>query len=473
MLPLLAALHASLCAASDVQGGNTTAVAALIDRVVGVGGSASFVLQLDPQLAGCQSPVNECVALANLPGGKIGIAATSLPSLGFGVGTYLRSSCNASLTWVKTGGLNARCKPGALPPVRKDAAHIYERSVKWTYYQNVVDSSYSFVWWDAARWRTEVDWMSLIGINIALVYTGQEKVLLALYKQFGVDLTNTSGNLDYFNGPAYLSWSRGQSQAGVGGVDAFKAIKTGGALPSWWYEQQADLGKAQATMMRELGMTTILRGFEVNVPGQLKQLYPTANISAQGSTSWALDALDPLFVKLSDAYMKLLITEFGTDHYYQADGFFNSARGPWAYEDDHTSTESTWPQHQPQEQEEAELAARPACVYSAAINFTYIKNCPGPGSGNDCKAFKTLTDAESACSAEPTCGGVTLQRGSYSTRVGPGTTPSPAREPSTSWLLSNPECHPPPPPPPPPRPRPRTTRPTRQRAHTLPLRSPD
>ena len=27
--------------------------------------------------------------------------------------------------------------------------------------------------------------------------------------------------------------------------------------------------------------------------------------------------------------MKLLIAEFGTDHYYQADGFFNSAKGPW------------------------------------------------------------------------------------------------------------------------------------------------
>ena len=216
LLPLLMSWTGTGAVATGSSGFNTTAVAALIDRVVGEGGSTSFVLQLDPQLAGCQSPVNECVALANLPGGKIGITATSLPSLGFGVGTYLRSSCNASLTWVKTGGLNARCKPSALPPVAKDAARIYERSVKWTYYQNVVDSSYSFVWWDHARWRTEVDWMSLIGINIALVYTGQEKVLLNLYKQFGVDLTNSSGDLDYFNGPAYLSWSRGQSQAGVG-----------------------------------------------------------------------------------------------------------------------------------------------------------------------------------------------------------------------------------------------------------------
>ena len=48
----------------------------------------------------------------------------------------------------------------------------------------------------------------------------------------------------------------------------------------------------------------------------------------------ALDALDPLFIKLSDAYMKALIAEFGTDHYYQADGFFNAAKGPWLAEEE-------------------------------------------------------------------------------------------------------------------------------------------
>lgn len=47
-------------------------------------------------------------------------------------------------------------------------------------------------------------------------------------------------------------------------------------------------------------------------------LYPDSNISKVGDTSWLLDALDPLFAKLSDSYMELLIKRFGTDHYYQA-----------------------------------------------------------------------------------------------------------------------------------------------------------
>ena len=80
--------------------------------------------------------------------------------------------------------------------------------------------------------------------------------------------------------------------------------------------------------MRELGITTILRGFEGNVPGQLRTLYPSANISGSGE-SYLLDALDPLFTRLSDAYMEDLISTFGTDHYYQADGFFDNTEGPW------------------------------------------------------------------------------------------------------------------------------------------------
>ena len=52
--------------------------------------------------------------------------------------------------------------------------------------------------------------------------------------------------------------------------------------------------------------------------------HPHANISK----SYLLDALDPLFTKLSDAYMTLLIAEFGTAHYYQADGLFSTRNGP-------------------------------------------------------------------------------------------------------------------------------------------------
>jgi alpha-N-acetylglucosaminidase len=263
LLPLL--LAAGATATPHRGAAHTTApVAAMIDRVL-PGASAHVALELSTAAdCGCEDNAlrdPECVALSDLPDGRIGIKATSLSSLSFGFGTYLRTRCNASLTWVKTGGLEPRCAAGSrLPPVGAEASRVYSRSVRWTYYQNVVDSSYSFVWWDFDRWATEIDWMALTGINIALVYTGQEKVLRDVYQQFGVNLSDASGALDYFNGPAYLSWSRGQGQASTGGYDIFRNVSSGGALPPWWFEQQATLGKQQATRMRALGITTILRG---------------------------------------------------------------------------------------------------------------------------------------------------------------------------------------------------------------------
>lgn len=52
-----------------------------------------------------------------------------------------------------------------------------------------------------------------------------------------VNLSSAKGDLDFFNGPAFLSWSRGQGMAGVGGADAFDPAAKG-ALPSWWFDQQ-------------------------------------------------------------------------------------------------------------------------------------------------------------------------------------------------------------------------------------------
>ena len=251
-------------------------------------------------------------------------------------GKYLENYCNTSLTWVKTGGIEgARAACGQrLAPVARPVQWI--KRARWTYYQNVVDSSYSFAWWGWERWQTELDWMALHGVNLALMYTGQEKVLVQLYQRFGVNLLDATGVDAFFNGPGFLSWSRGQGQADVGGFDQF-VPNASGALPPWWLEQQAALGKQIMQRMAELGITAILRGFEGetaarcleygvcvhacnnskmtsnpvwsvckgNVPLSLIKKFPSANITKAG----LLDALDPLFAKLSDAYMRLLIDE--------------------------------------------------------------------------------------------------------------------------------------------------------------------
>ena len=446
---------------------DTSAAEALLVRALGPTAAKRFTLTLAPAtICKSASPVNECVVLADTAPksqAAISIQATSLSSLTFGIGVYLRTRCNATLSWSKVGGIASACTgltAAALPSIGNTAA-THSRSLKYSYYQNVVDSSYSFAWYDTERWYDEIDWMALNGVNLALVYTGQEKVLMDLYASFGIDLSGsnassstTGGARDYFSGPAFLSWSRGQSMAGVGSFDVYSSMNKsgsprGGALPKWWIDQQAALGKSQALRMRALGITTILRGYENNVPVQLKEKFPDANISQISATSWALDALDPLFAKLSDAYMKLLLEQYGgSDHFYQADGFFNSKKGPW---------------YEYAEEEEEERLPRPPCVFSSAINDTYLAGCADDERHSGlCASHPSLAAAEAACAKIPTCGGVTLQTtdgchqqptgvGCYSTRKATATTPSPTKEPSTSWLLTNaPACRAPPVPTPPP-----------------------
>ena len=230
---------------------------------------------------------------------------------------YLRSTLNASFAWPGAGGLQVSNlpPPGSPLPAPAGGPITLRRAVPYTYYMNVVQNSYSNVWWDAARWQAEVDWMMVHGVNIALAYGGQEALWRQAYESFGV----TAAQLDeFFNGPAYLSWSRGQGQAGVGGP-----------LPSFWFEQQLALNKGLVAAMVAAGIVPVLPAFQGNVPLAMRQLFPAANISSLG---W-LDVFDPLFDKIADAYMPLLRAAYDYPNgtlFYEADGLFSSGTPPWA-----------------------------------------------------------------------------------------------------------------------------------------------
>lgn len=230
------------------------------------------------------------------------------------VAQYAREQFNASFSWAHTGGstLGSIQPAGAAWPQPAGGSFSLCRAVPWTYYQNVVQSSYSNVWWNASRWQTEVDWMALHGVNIALAYAGQE----ALFRQVYMELGLTDADLGaFFNGPAFLSWSRGQGMAGVGGP-----------LPQWWYSSQLTLNEAVVGMMNSVGVAPILPVFQGNVPASLSPLYPQANIS----DGW-LDVFDPLFTKIQDSYMAKLLSAYpNATCFYEGDGLFSSGTPPWA-----------------------------------------------------------------------------------------------------------------------------------------------
>ena len=212
------------------------------------------------------------------------------------------------------------------------------RAVPYTYMDNVCTHSYSYVWYDEEDWVRHIDWMALSGINVFLAMTGQEEVQYKAFRQFGLEDQDIR---EFFNGPAYLTWSRGQSMQSVGASAMPEDGMSG--LPRSWMQGQWLLQKQILKLTRALGIIGVLPAFQGNMPPQIKKMYPQANISTthadrpggdnitKGDCAWVAST-DPLFGLVADAWMQTLIADFGTDHWYQCDGFFTGAKPPWLYE---------------------------------------------------------------------------------------------------------------------------------------------
>ncbi|KAL8171495.1 hypothetical protein V2J09_023299 [Rumex salicifolius] len=246
---------------------------------------------------------------------EIVIKGTSAVEIASGLHWYLKYSCGAHISWDKTGGVQTTSvpKPGSLPSVGENGV-IVHRPVPWNYYQNVVTSSYSYVWWDWDRWEKEIDWMALQGINLPLAFTGQESIWQKVFMDFNIskeDLNN------FFGGPAFLAWAR------MGNLHGW-----GGPLSQNWLDQQLALQKKILSRMLELGMTPVLPSFSGNVPAALTKIFPSSNITRLGDwntvdkdprwcCTYLLDPSDPLFLEIGEAFIKRQIKEYGdvTDVY--------------------------------------------------------------------------------------------------------------------------------------------------------------
>ncbi|KAJ7949216.1 Alpha-N-acetylglucosaminidase [Quillaja saponaria] len=265
------------------------------------GGDSCFVIQ------------NHNQSIQNGP--EILISGTTAVEIASGLHWYLKYWCGAHVSWDKTGGIQIASipKPGSLPHLKDEGVKI-QRPVPWNYYQNVVTSSYSYVWWDWERWEKEIDWMALQGVNLPLAFTGQESIWQKVFGDFNISSDNLNG---FFGGPAFLAWAR------MGNMHGW-----GGPLSQNWLDQQLLLQKRIISRMLELGMTPVLPSFSGNVPAALKKIFPSANITrlgdwntVDGNLRWCctflLDPSDPLFVRIGEAFIRQQIKEYGdvTDIY--------------------------------------------------------------------------------------------------------------------------------------------------------------
>ena len=303
--------------------GSADAIGEVLSRVLGLSPVAvgkAFDLSL---VANCsQVPPSArthlCYELSDAADGRIRIAATSGPELAYGAAWYLRTRCNMSFSWNRTGG-NQVSVPKSWPPVGETI--IKYRKVPMSYFNNVVTFSYSYAWYKFQDWEAWLDWAVLNGINLAIAYTGQEEIYRKTFNTFGVKDSEFAA---WSNGAAWLAWSRGQSMHGIGSSCGDACMP----LPLSWMKAQWELQKRILSRSRSLGLVSVLPTFQGNVPPVFRQLYPKANISKTGA-AW-LDDLDPLFAQIQKRYMETMIQDWGTDHWYETDGYFNQKQGPWA-----------------------------------------------------------------------------------------------------------------------------------------------
>jgi alpha-N-acetylglucosaminidase len=323
--------------------GNVSAVYDLIDRVLGGSSRSHFSLRMGD--ADCGTPPCFClqdvynVSIATTTSTststangdnqtqtmqhQLQVTATTASELAAGVGYYLRQYVNLTIGWPRGGGSHVVVPNHYHWPTirgkeeRSSTPLCKRRLVPWSYLMNVCTHSYSLVWYDWLDWERFIDWMSLSGINLMLAMTGQEELQYKVFSQLGV------ADMDirrWFNGPAFLTWSRGQNEYGN---------NIGGPLPRSWMKAQWELQRHKILpRLRSLGIVGQLPGFQGNVPIQLKALYKDTNMTQMGATGW-MDSLDPLFGKIADLWMETLIEDFGTDHWYQMDGYFDGSTAPW------------------------------------------------------------------------------------------------------------------------------------------------
>jgi hypothetical protein len=329
---------------------------------------------------------------------------------------------------------------------------------------NVCTHSYSLVWYSWEDWEAFIDWMAVSGINLFLGMTGQEEVQYKVFQKFGLKDKDIRG---WFNGPALLTWSRGQNEYGS---------HIGGPLPRSWMKQQWNMMKDITKRYRSLGMSSQLPAFQGNVPVQLKTVESDKNMTDNHKDTAWMNSVDPLYAKIADEWMKTLIADFGTDHWYQLDGYFNGGTAPWLDETLDESELRRLADRQPPPPLAAAASAQQAierhlqlagavagqeppsssskCTWGPLQKDTYSKCCTGGSCYGGCRSFRSVASAKAACEADPHCSAITGElNGKWALRASGTLTPSPNKA-ESSYLITNAKAcgKTPPPGPPPPQP---------------------
>ncbi|KAF0695923.1 hypothetical protein As57867_013222, partial [Aphanomyces stellatus] len=239
-----------------------SAVQGLISRTMG----SQYLSQIDLEVLPTQEGGND-VASFDWHNGRLRVSGSSASAMGFALHKYLKDLVHTQADW-DNHALNL---PFVLPIVQAPV-HI-QKGTKFTYYLNVVTTSYSFWTWGWTQWEKHIDWMVLNGINMPLAFTGQEKIWLETFKKYNV---STSSMQHFFAGAAFQAWGR------MGNIrDSWGPY---GPIPLEFIEDQYQLQLRILARMQEFGMVPALPAFAGHVPEELVKLFPHATV--RQSSQW-------------------------------------------------------------------------------------------------------------------------------------------------------------------------------------------
>ncbi len=238
--------------------------------------------------------------------GKVTVKGTSGVAVCRGAYEYLKSKCHVMVSWE---GSNASNLPKTFPD---QAPRWGWCPVTYRHYYNICTFGYTTAFWDWKRWRREIDWMALHGINMPLAMTGQDKVWQTVFRSYGVP----QASLDkFFSGPAFQPWHW------MGNLNGH-----GGPTPQSWLDGQAELQKKILNGERALGMKPVVPGFSGFVPVDFDKY--VSGVRLDSPTAWAgfeptrfVDVRDPKFIEIGKRFVQENRKEFGTDHLYLCDTF--------------------------------------------------------------------------------------------------------------------------------------------------------
>lgn len=234
-------------------------------------------------------------------------------SLSSALNWYLKYYLGSHVAW--EGSRLAIPAPGTPLPAPATRLRI-ARPVAYSYYKNVCTESYTGAFWGWREWEADIDWMALNGVNLPLVFIGQEYIWQLVFAEYGLSQADLA---DFFVGPAFLAWGH------MGNIQGW-----GGPLPQAFIDGQFALLRQVLTRMREFGMLPVLPAFAGFVPNKLRELYPNFQyrrlpswngFPCEFSCLWVLDPKESLFNGLGSSFMRKQIDLLGTDHFYNSDTF--------------------------------------------------------------------------------------------------------------------------------------------------------